>query len=483
MKAWRGFFLAALVLAGCKSALPPTQGEAVGEAFGEKVSEEEFSRFYRVAGRFSRSGKADRTESETRAEAWENLVFLKEADRLGITVSRPELEEELKRLLSEKQIQFGTAMYREWVWLTFRENTQSFEKGLEDLLRINKLLQQKMNPEVTVTEEEIRDKFFNQYNNFESEYICFPTREESEKFLQQVRKNPLLWKESYDQKAEKGQEGAAWINIMTIEAQVDLWKMPKEDAYKMMDLKEGDFMAARNYYGETAYRLLHKVPADPAKFDDKMKEYYRKGMTEGRKHQLAQGYFDDLIKRAGAKDYAEEKRQQQEKLAQAAKVEQLKKKTKVLMETTQGTIELKLFPEAAPKACENFIGLAQKGYYNGLTFHRVIKGFMIQGGDPQGTGAGGESLWGKPFEDEFDKSVRFDKPGKLAMANSGPTTNGSQFFITTVPTEWLNNKHTIFGEVTSGMEVVSKIEAVPTGDQDRPKEPQKILKISVQAAP
>jgi len=106
----------------------------------------------------------------------------------------------------------------------------------------------------------------------------------------------------------------------------------------------------------------------------------------------------------------------------------------------------KIKGEVAPKACENFIGLAEKGAYNGLAFHRVIKGFMIQGGDPLGTGAGGESLWGKPFEDEFDKSVRFDRPGLPAMANSGPGTNGSQFFITTVPTPRLNDKHTIFGE-------------------------------------
>ncbi len=148
----------------------------------------------------------------------------------------------------------------------------------------------------------------------------------------------------------------------------------------------------------------------------------------------------------------------------------------VVLETTQGNIELKLMPEVAPKACENFSQLAAKGYYNGLIFHRVIKGFMIQGGDPTGTGAGGESVWGKPFEDEVKPDVQFDAPGILAMANAGPRTNGSQFFITTVPTPHLNGRHTIFGKVTAGYDVVQKIENTPTDSSDRPTSEQKILK-------
>ncbi len=151
----------------------------------------------------------------------------------------------------------------------------------------------------------------------------------------------------------------------------------------------------------------------------------------------------------------------------------------VILETNQGTIALKLFPEAAPKACENFIGLVKKGYYDGTIFHRVIKGFMIQGGDPTGTGRGGESLWGGRFEDEFRPDLTFDRPGLLAMANAGPGTNGSQFFITTVPTPWLTGHHTIFGEVVSGYDVVQKIENTPTNAQDRPLEDQKILKAYV----
>ncbi|MBN3040630.1 MAG: peptidylprolyl isomerase [Candidatus Omnitrophica bacterium] len=147
-----------------------------------------------------------------------------------------------------------------------------------------------------------------------------------------------------------------------------------------------------------------------------------------------------------------------------------------MLETNQGNIEIKLMPDVAPKACENFIGLAEKGYYDGIIFHRVIKKFMIQGGDPTGTGMGGSSIWGEPFEDEVSTSLKFDKKGLLAMANSGPDTNGSQFFITVEATPWLNMKHTIFGEVISGYDVVEKIENTPTDSSDRPLNEQKIIK-------
>jgi peptidylprolyl isomerase len=155
--------------------------------------------------------------------------------------------------------------------------------------------------------------------------------------------------------------------------------------------------------------------------------------------------------------------------------ENMKNKT-VVLETNQGVIEIKLFPEVAPKACESFAGLIEKGYYNGIVFHRVIKNFMIQGGDPTGTGRGGESIWGKPFEDEVSSALQFDKMGLLAMANAGPNTNGSQFFITTAKTPWLNMRHTIFGEVISGYDVVQKIENTATDSQDRPLAEQKIIK-------
>lgn len=154
----------------------------------------------------------------------------------------------------------------------------------------------------------------------------------------------------------------------------------------------------------------------------------------------------------------------------------------VVLETTQGTIEVQLMPEIAPKTSENFATHATNGYYDGVIFHRVIKNFMIQGGDPTGTGRGGESIWGKPFADEVTPKVTFDKPGLLAMANAGPGTNGSQFFITTAATPWLNGNHTIFGTVISGYDVVEKIENTRTGRGDRPVEDQKIIKAYVKDA-
>ncbi len=147
-----------------------------------------------------------------------------------------------------------------------------------------------------------------------------------------------------------------------------------------------------------------------------------------------------------------------------------------ILETTQGNIEIELMPEIAPKACENLEGLIQKGYYNGIIFHRVIVGFMIQGGDPTGTGMGGQSLWGRPFADECVPHLKFEKKGLLAMANAGPNTNGSQFFITTAATPWLNMRHTIFGEVTQGYDIVEKIEQSKTDSMDKPLQQQTIQK-------
>lgn len=151
-----------------------------------------------------------------------------------------------------------------------------------------------------------------------------------------------------------------------------------------------------------------------------------------------------------------------------------------VMKTNQGTITLELYPDIAPKAVENFIKLSQKGYYNGTIFHRVIRGFMIQGGDPTGTGTGGESIWGKDFENEYKPNVVFDKPGLLAMANRGPNTNSSQFFITVAPAPWLNGGYTIFGKVIKGFDVVRKIDTVKTGAMDRPVAKQVIESVTIQ---
>ena len=164
----------------------------------------------------------------------------------------------------------------------------------------------------------------------------------------------------------------------------------------------------------------------------------------------------------------------------------------VTIKTSMGEIKIKLFPKIAPKTVENFVGLATgtkawkdpttgqevkgKPLYAGTIFHRIIPNFMIQGGDPRGNGSGGP---GYQFEDEFSNEVKFNKPGILAMANAGPATNGSQFFITVAATEWLNNRHTIFGEVTSGMDVVQKIATAPRGPNDLPQTQIKIESVEV----
>lgn len=153
----------------------------------------------------------------------------------------------------------------------------------------------------------------------------------------------------------------------------------------------------------------------------------------------------------------------------------------VVFETNLGNFEITLKPDVAPKTCENFLGLIAKHYYDGVIFHRVIKNFMVQCGDPTGTGMGGESIWGKPFADECKATVKFEKPGLLAMANKGPNTNGSQFFITTALTPHLNMRHTIFGEVTTGYDIVKKIESSPTVPGDRPVQPIKIVKAYVKS--
>ncbi|CAE6448309.1 unnamed protein product [Rhizoctonia solani] len=154
--------------------------------------------------------------------------------------------------------------------------------------------------------------------------------------------------------------------------------------------------------------------------------------------------------------------------------------TTAVIHTTMGDIHCRLFPEHAPKAVENFVGHAKSGYFEGVIFHRVIKKFMLQTGDPLGDGTGGTSIWGREFEDEFSPAVKHDRPYTLSMANAGPNTNGSQFFITTVVTPWLDNKHTVFGRVVHGLEVVHAIENVKVNKVDKPFEDIKIINVDVE---
>ena len=149
---------------------------------------------------------------------------------------------------------------------------------------------------------------------------------------------------------------------------------------------------------------------------------------------------------------------------------------KIQIETTMGTLEADLNAKEAPKTVDNFVTLAKKGFYDGIIFHRVIPDFMVQTGDPTGTGSGGP---GYQFSDEFSPNLKHDKPGVLSMANSGPNTNGSQFFITVVPTPWLDGHHSIFGQVTKGMDVVQKIVSTPRDGNDRPRQQIKMTKVTV----
>lgn len=150
----------------------------------------------------------------------------------------------------------------------------------------------------------------------------------------------------------------------------------------------------------------------------------------------------------------------------------------VIMTTTNGKLEIKLFPKDAPKTVLNFLGLAKKGYYDNLIFHRVIKDFMIQWGDPTGTGMWGESIYGKEFEDEFSPNVKNIR-GSLSMANAGKNTNGSQFFINQKDNNFLDNKHSVFGQVITGLENVDKIASVKTDSNDKPEKEVKIIKMEI----
>lgn len=159
--------------------------------------------------------------------------------------------------------------------------------------------------------------------------------------------------------------------------------------------------------------------------------------------------------------------------------ERVKKKAYVQLVTSHGNLNVELHSDQVPKTCENFLKHCLNGYYDETVFHRSIKHFMIQGGDPEGTGTGGQSIWGKPFKDEFKPNLTHSGRGVLSMANSGPNTNKSQFFITFRSARHLDNKHTVFGRVVGGMETLDKMESIKTDSKDKPTEEIKILKCGV----
>ncbi|CAM6097889.1 unnamed protein product [Calypogeia fissa] len=152
----------------------------------------------------------------------------------------------------------------------------------------------------------------------------------------------------------------------------------------------------------------------------------------------------------------------------------------VILDTTMGEIVVELYVKHAPKTCRNFIELSRRGYYEDVRFHRVIKNFMVQSGDPTNTGRGGESIYGAKFDDELHRELKHSGAGILSMANSGPNTNGSQFFLTLAPAPWLDGKHTIFGRVCRGMKVLERLGNVQTDKHDRPIHDVKIIRAYVQ---
>jgi len=152
---------------------------------------------------------------------------------------------------------------------------------------------------------------------------------------------------------------------------------------------------------------------------------------------------------------------------------------RVELKTTMGTFTVELYVQHAPKTVKNFVELSERGYYDGTPFHRIIKDFMIQGGDPTGSGRGGTSIYGGKFEDEIHPELKHTGAGILSMANAGPNTNGSQFFITLAPTPHLDGKHTIFGRVAAGMGTVERIGNVSTDASDRPEQEIKIVTATV----
>ncbi|VDL80938.1 unnamed protein product [Nippostrongylus brasiliensis] len=190
---------------------------------------------------------------------------------------------------------------------------------------------------------------------------------------------------------------------------------------------------------------------------------------------------DESDESAVSRDVFNERPRKEDQLTAVEQEEETVHTTEeAILHTTMGDIRIRLFPNECPRTVENFSTHARRGYYNGLTFHRVIKSFMIQTGDPTGKGTGGQSIWGADFEDEFHPRLRHDKPFKVSMANAGPNSNGSQFFITVCPAEWLDGKNTIFGEVTDGMNVVQKINQVPTFEKSgRPRSEITIMSITL----
>lgn len=463
MRRFPGIFLCLAAAAGLQCAeaaaadapLPaaPAPSKFVGEMFGRRVPRADYDFAAKTFSIFSMAKAEATTEEAKRAEVWKQLVFEHEADLRGIQIAKEDVQKELERLLAEKNVQYGSLAYFDFIQSNFGEDAQTFERRMEGLLKVKALLNGILNPPPPVIkDEDAKQKFLNQYNSMNVDMVRFDTLPEAQAFFKKMTGK------KWDEEKKKNPKFATPTGHISLEALIDLWKVPFDDAYRVHKLAIGKIAApVPMYKGYGVFRVTEKKDADPKIYDDKKKQEYVKVLKQVYYYEKSQKQVDDIAKRAALKDFDMDK--------------------VVVFETTAGPFEVQLYPSVAPKAVENFMGLAAKGYYNGLLFHRVIKGFMIQGGDPKGDGTGGESIWGKPFEDEVRQDVQFEKSGIIAMANSGPNTNGSQFFVTVRPAPQLNMKHTIFGEVISGYETVAKIDETETGANDRPKTDQKMLKV------
>jgi peptidylprolyl isomerase domain and WD repeat-containing protein 1 len=269
---------------------------------------------------------------------------------------------------------------------------------------------------------------------------------------------------------------------------VKMWNWKSNTLVKYTGKEETNFrpLCLALFQGIIFDRVIRRVNADTLESGVNDPTLFCTCYKKNRFYCFSNRYFeDDVPDEDGAiikdRDIYNEKPTREEVMA-AIEIEQQQKilSDNATIHTTMGDIHLKLFPQQAPKACENFCTHSKNNYYNNHIFHRVIKQFMIQTGDPTGTGTGGESIWDVDFDDEFSDELDHSQPFMLSMANCGPNTNGSQFFITVAPCPFLDRKHTIFGKVTRGMDVCLKISKVKTDPKtDKPYDDIKIVNISI----